>query len=276
LEGPNVLWQHAIFVMDNKSFLTHIYTERIYGHFIELVRWLVFSFKTFISFPSLYRYRNETLKQIYILGNQALPLVIGSSIFVSMVLTFEWGKKLEPFGAKLMVGRIVAISVVREIGPLITGLMTAGRTGAKIVSEIGNMVLSEQIDALQAYGVNPIKRLIAPRVFASFIVMTPLIIISDTMAIIAGWFSALIFLRVDPHFFWLSVRNSLEYKDLLIGLVKPPFFGFIIGLISGYLGYTIRGGAEGLGRAATLSVMFTSISVLILDFILSAIILMLF
>ncbi len=235
----------------------------------NIIDWLKFSFKTFINFKQIFRYRGETFKQIYILGNQALPLVIFASMFVSMVLTLEWGKKLEPFGAKLMLGRIVSISVIREIGPMVTGLMVAGRTGAKIVSEIGNMVLTQQVDALRAYGIDPIKRLIVPRVFASFIVMAPLTILGDTMGIIAGWFTAVIFSGVDSQFFWLSVRDGLFLKDLIIGIVKPPFFGFLIGVISGYFGYTIQGGAEGMGKAATRTVMYASIGVLVLDFILT-------
>lgn len=246
---------------------------KIYQNAREIFKWIKFSFQTILNFPQIFRYRGETFKQIYILGNQALPLVIFATMFVSMVLSLEWGKKLEPFGAKLMVGRIVAISVIRELGPIVTGLMMAGRIGAKIVSELGNMVLTEQVDALRAYGTDPIKRLIVPRVFAAFLVMIPLTIVADAMGILAGSFSSIVLLDVDAQFFWLSVRDGLVMKDLTIGIIKPPFFGILIGLISAYLGYHVEGGAEGLGRAATLTVMFTSISVLIMDFILTVIIL---
>jgi len=213
----------------------------------EFFHWFKFSFKSIINFPQIFRYRGETFKQIYILGNQALPLIILSTIFISIVLTLETGKKLEPFGAKLMLGRVVAIAVLRELGPVITGLMMAGRIGAKIVSEIGNMVLTEQVDALRAYGTDPIKRLIVPRVFAAFAVMIPLTIIADVIGIIAGSFSAITLLDVDFDFFWLSVKEGPTLEDLSVGMIKPPFFGLLIGTISAYLGYTLKGGAEGMG-----------------------------
>lgn len=210
---------------------------------------------------------------MYLLGNQALPLVTFATMFVAMVFALELGKRLEPFGAKLMLGRMIGIAVIRELGPVITGLMMAGRVGAKIVSEIGNMVLTEQVDALRAFGTDPVQRLIVPRVFAAIVVMLPLTIVADAMGIIAGWLSAHYLLGVDSQFFWLSIRDGIILKDLAIGIIKPPFFGLMIGFISSYLGFTMEGGAEGLGRAATLTVMYTSIGVLMMDFFLTLIIL---
>ena len=235
-----------------------------------------FAFRVLSSMNAIFRYRNETLYQFYIMGIQALVLVILATSFTSMVLAFEYGKKLEPFGAKLLLGRIISISTVREIGPIVTGLMLAGRTGAKIVSEIGNMVLTEQTDALCAFGLDPIKRLIIPRVFASIAVMLPLTIIADAVGILAGWYASVHWIGLDSEFFWLSMRGGLLVKDLTIGLIKPPFYGLVIGLISSYYGYTIRGGAEGMGRAATQTVVFASLGVLFIDFILSSTILMLY
>ncbi|RMG61208.1 MAG: ABC transporter permease [Calditrichaeota bacterium] len=242
----------------------------------EFFSWISFSFRVFRAMPYVVRYPGETMHQMYILGNQALPLVLLAASFISMVMALEWGVKLEPFGAKLMLGRIISISVIREIGPIITGLMVAGRTGAKIVSEIGNMVLSEQVDAMRAFGIDPIKRLIVPRVVASILVMAPLTVVADALGIIAGWFSAVMWVDIDSQFFWLAIRDGLIPKDIYIGLIKPPFFGLMVGLISAYFGYRIRGGAEGLGRAATLTVMFSSLSVLFTDFILTKIVLSLY
>jgi len=154
--------------------------------------------------------------------------------------------------------------------------MMAGRIGAKIVSEIGNMVLTEQVDALRAYGTDPIKRLIVPRVFAAFSVMLPLTIIADAVGIIAGSFSAITLLDVDFDFFWISVKEGPILKDLIVGIVKPSFFGLLIGIVSSYFGYTLKGGAEGMGRAATQTVVFASIGVLLMDFILTIIIISFF
>lgn len=259
-----------------QKYIIKYHSSNLYKNIVEIFNWIKFSFKTTLQFPQVFRYRGETFKQIYILGNQALPLIILSTSFISVVLTLETGKKLEPFGAKLMLGRIVAIAVLRELGPVISGLMMAGRIGAKIVSEIGNMVLTEQVDALRAYGTDPIKRLIVPRVFAAFAVMLPLTIIADAIGIIAGSFSAIILLSADFDFFWLSVTQGPTLKDLLVGIIKPPFFGLLIGTISAYFGFTLKGGAEGMGRAATQTVMFTSIAVLLMDFVLTMIIISFF
>lgn len=248
----------------------------LYNTIQEIYNWLKFSFESIINFPQIFRYRGETFKQFYILGNQGLPLVILSTVLISIVLTLETGKRLELFGAKLMLGRVVVIAVLREMGPIITGLMMAGRAGAKIVSEIGNMVLTEQVDALRAYGTNPIKRLIVPRVFAAFAVMLPLTFIADAVGIIAGSFSAITLLDVDFDFFWISVKEGPILKDLMVGIIKPPFFGLLIGTISAYLGYTLKGGSEGMGLAATKTVMYASIGVLLMDFVLTMIIISFF
>lgn len=249
----------------------YLQTE-FHANLSQLGQWFRFSLRTIGGFSQVWRYRGETFRQVYILGNQALPLVVFASMFVSMVLALEWGKKLEPFGAKAMLGRIVGISVLREIGPMVTGLMVAGRTGAKVVAEIGNMVLTNQVDALRAFGTDPVKRLIAPRVFAALIVMTPLTIIADTAGVIAGWLTSVLLTGADSEFFWLSVRDGLFFKDLFIGIIKPPFFGLYIGLVSAYFGYHIQGGAEGMGKAATQTVMFASVGVLMLDFLLTVLI----
>ncbi len=230
---------------------------------------IAFALNTLASIGNAFRYRDETMRQFYMMGVQALFLAIVATSFTSMVMAFEWGKKLEPFGAKLLLGRIISISIIREIGPMVTGLMIAARTGSKIVSEIGNMVLTEQIDALRAFGLDPIKRLVVPRVFASIVVMIPLTIIADTVGIIAGWFAATHWLGIDSQFFWLSMRGGLFVKDLTIGLLKPPFYGLLIGLVSSYNGFTITGGAEGLGQAATRTVVYSSVGVLFVDFLLT-------
>lgn len=232
-------------------------------------RWWQFVYQTIRGLPGAFRYYPDTISQMYYMGVQALPLVLTAVACISMVLALEWGTKLELFGAKLMLGRLVGVSVIREIGPTITGLMLAGRTGAKIVSEIGNMVLTEQIDALRAFGTDPVKRLIVPRVFASVVLMLPLTIVADVFGIITGWFASTVWMGVDSDFFWLSMKSGLLMKDIVIGSLKPPFYGLLIGMIGAYYGYTISGGAVGMGRAATRTVMLTSLGVLIMDFLIT-------
>lgn len=249
---------------------------KIKSAFLEFLRFTRFAFRTLRGVKYVFVYWQDTVAQMYIMGNQALPLVLAAAASIGMVMTLEWGTKLEQFGAKLMTGRMVAISVIRVIGPTITGLMIAARSGAKLVSEIGNMVLTDQVDALRAFGTDPIKRLIVPRVFASVLLMAPLTALADAVGIIAGWFIAVNTLAVDSEFFWLSVFNGLTFKDLFVGGLKPPFYGLLVGLVGCYMGYTVRGGSVGLGKAATLTAMFTSLSVLLMDFILTKLVIALY
>jgi len=249
---------------------------KIITSYQDIIRFLRFSYKVLTGIKYVFIYWQDTLKQIHLMGTLALPLVLTASASIGMVLTLEWGTKLEVFGAKLMLGRMTSISVIREIGPTITGLMVAARSGAMLVSELGNMVLTDQIDALRAFGTDPIKRLIVPRVYASMILMAPLTAIADVIGIIGGWFAAVMWLGVDSEFFWLSIQNGLVFKDLIVGGIKPPFYGLMVGLVGTYMGYRVSGGSVGLGKAATLTAMYTAISVLLMDFILTKLILSLY
>jgi phospholipid/cholesterol/gamma-HCH transport system permease protein len=249
---------------------------RIEKAYLEFMRFSKFFYKTITGIKYVFVYWRDTVAQMHSMGNLALPLVLTAAASIGMVLTLEWGTKLEPFGAKPLTGRLVAISVIRVIGPTITGLMIAARSGAKLVSEIGNMVLTEQVDALRAFGTDPIKRLIVPRVFASIFVMAPLAAVADVIGIIGGWFIAVNSLGVESEVFWLGIRNGLTFKDLLVGGLKPPFYGLWISIIACYMGITVTGGSVGLGRAATLTAMLTSISVLLMDFFITKIIVALY
>lgn len=212
--------------------------------------------------------RVEIQKAMRVFGADAAPLVVVSGLAVGLVLALEWGLKLEMFGAKLLMGNVMAVSVVREIGPIITGIMVAGRTGAKMAAEIGAMRVTDQIDALRAMGVDPIHRLVMPRQLASTVTLFPLTLMADAVGILAGSFVAVHWLDMPSHFFWTAVFDSLGFKDLAVGLVKPFVFGYVIATISAYCGLHTRGGSSGVGAAATRAVMYGSLSVLILDFLL--------
>ncbi len=221
-------------------------------------------------------YRRQIMDSILAFGVAAAPLVLLSALFIGLVLALEWGTKLEPFGAKSLMGRIVSIGVVREIGPVITGLMVAGRTGAKLTAELGSMKVSEQINALRAMGVEPVPRLVMPRQVASMLTMLPLTVLADAVAIIGGWYVAVTWLNIPGQVFWDGALDSLGFKDLAVGFVKPVFFGYIIASVSAYYGLATKGGASGVGLNATRAVMLSSLSVLIVDFILGKLILALF
>ena len=154
--------------------------------------------------------------------------------------------------------------------------MVAGRTGAKMAAEIGAMKVTDQIEALRAMGVDPVRRLVMPRQLASTITLFPLTLMADAIGILAGWFVAVQWLDMAGHFYWTAVFESLGFKDLAVGFVKPFVFGYVIATISAYCGLQTRGGSSGVGESATRAVMFGSLSVLVLDFLLGKLTLALF
>ncbi len=251
-------------------------THKLQAFLTDVQDFFLMAYAAAARLPATFRYRRETLDQMNYIGLGALLLVLTASLSVGLVLSLEWGTRLERFGAKNLMGRIVSISVIREIGPIITGLMVAGRTGSKVAAELGSMKVSEQIDALRAFGTDPLRKLVVPRQVATVFMILPLAIMADTVAVVGGYFMATLFLRTDATIFWISALDSLEMKDLTIGLVKPLVFGYIIATLSCYFGLYTRGGAEGVGRSATRAVMFSSLAVLISDFLISKFIIALF
>lgn len=230
----------------------------------------------FFGTPWMFKYSRETLRQVNIIGVTAVPLILLAALFIGLVLALEWGTKLEPFGAKILMGRIVSIGTIREIGPVITGLMLAGRNGAKISAELGSMKVTEQISALTALGTDPVRRLVVPRQVASIATILPLTVFADAIAIVAGYVVAVAWLHTPGNLYWTSAFDSLLMKDLAIGLLKPFFFGYIIATISCYYGMNTEGGATAVGDSATKAVMFSSLGVLASDFVLSKLIISFF
>jgi len=223
-----------------------------------------------------WHYRHQIGTSIMSLGISASWVIALSGLFIGLVLAMEWGNKLEQFGAKLLMGRIVSIGVIREIGPVLAGLMVAGRTGSKMAAEIGSMKVTDQIDALRAFGGDPVTRLVMPRQVASMITLLPLTLLADFMAILGGWYTAVTMLNTPSSFYWSSTLDSLTFKDLSVGFVKPVVFGYIIASVSAHCGMGTTGGASGVGAAATRAVVYSSLSILIVDFILGKLILALY
>jgi phospholipid/cholesterol/gamma-HCH transport system permease protein len=219
------------------------------------------------GFKTVFKYRIETLREMYLIGAQSFPIVFIGGLFVGIIMALEVGHRFEAFGAKILVGRTVALGLVREMGPVISGLLLAARTGAKNATEIGAMKLSEQIDALQAFGVSPINKLVVPRTVASIIMFFPLILMADVVGILGGMIVSNLWLNIDTSFYWHSAINGLKDRDLIVGFIKPIFFGYFIGSISCFYGLNTSGGTRGLGRATINAVVVSCVGILILDFI---------
>ncbi len=226
----------------------------------------------FKGIPSVYKYRHDTLHEMYWVGARAFGLLFFGGLFTGIVLAIETGHQLDTFGAKTLVGRTVSLGMVRELGPVISGLLLAARTGAKNASELGAMQLSEQIDALRAFGTNPVQKLVLPRTIAAVVMFLPLTLIADMVGIIGGMVVTKLSLQVDTSFFWNSAFHALGIKDIFVGFTKPIFFGFFISTISCYFGFTTTGGTSGLGKNTINAVVLTSLIVIIIDFIFAKII----
>ena len=170
-------------------------------------------------------------------------------------------------------GRIVAIGVIREIGPVLAGIMIAARTGSMVAAELGSMKVTDQIDALRALGADPIEYLVMPRQIASVLTLLPLTLFCDLMGVIGGWVIAVTLLNTSSSFYWDSALDTLLFKDLAVGFIKPVFFGWIIASISSHYGLYTRGGAAGVGVSATKAVVASTLTVLATDFVLGKLIL---
>lgn len=239
---------------------------------LRLQDYSIFTLETIRSLGSAWRYRRDTMEQMYLIGAQAFMIVFLAGLFMGVIMSIEGGHRLETFGAKLLVGRTTSLALIRELGPVITGLMLAARTGAKNASELGSMQVSEQIDALRAFGTNPVEKLAVPRLVAALIMFLPLTLLADLVGIVGGMFVSDLWLHVDKSFYWHSAVYDLKVKDLLVGFAKPVIFSFFISTISCYYGLATTGGTLGVGRAAVNAVVVASVIVLFNDFIFTKVI----
>jgi phospholipid/cholesterol/gamma-HCH transport system permease protein len=217
----------------------------------------------------------DFFKYVVEIGNKSLPISLLTAIFTGMVLALQTAYGLQRFGVKQYVGNIVSLSLVRELGPVLTGIMICGRVGAGITAEIASMVVTEQVDAIRALGANPIRKLVSPRLLAGMVVMPMLALFADIIGIIGGGMIAVWELRLPYHTYYRSVITFVTISDVLDGLIKATAFGFIIITIACFYALQCRGGTEGVGRATTAAVVTGSIAILVSDFFLTKLLILL-
>jgi len=203
-------------------------------------------------------------------GVRSFPVVIITAAFTGMVLALQSFTGFKRFGAETMVGTVVALSMTRELGPVLTGLMVSGRVGSAMAAELGTMRVTEQIDALYTLATNPIKYLIVPRFLASTFMLPILVIFADVIGIVGGYLVSVQILGTNPTLYVRRTWNYLELNDLYSGLIKALFFGMIIAIISCYQGFNAQGGAEGVGKATTRAVVFSSLTILVSNYFITA------
>lgn len=217
-------------------------------------------------------YLLETKEQMYLIGIGSLYLVVLTGIFAGQGFALAFSVELSDFGAKNYLGRIMSISIVRELGPVLTGLMVAARVAAGITAEIGAMKSSNQIDAMTAFGIDPIRKIAVPRLISLLVMVPALTVICDAIAILGGYIIALFIAHVTTTMYWSAVKERLIFGNIFIGLLKPVVFSTVIAFVSCYKGFHSEGGTKGVGRATTESVVLASITILVANFFITKIV----
>ncbi|HVE23186.1 MAG TPA: ABC transporter permease [Acidocella sp.] len=203
------------------------------------------------------------------IGFYSLPVVALTALFTGMVLALQSYTGFSRFGAESAIASVVVLSVTRELGPVLAGLMVAGRAGAAMAAELGTMRVTDQIDALSTLSTEPMKYLVAPRLLAGIIVLPLLVVLADIIGVLGGFLVATQKLGFTPDTYLISTFTNLRSNDVISGLIKAAVFGFIIALMGCFQGYRSRGGAQGVGAATTAAVVSASIMILALDYVLT-------
>ena len=214
-------------------------------------------------------YVSDLLQQMDIIGIGSLPIVLLAGAFIGAVMVLQTASQFERFGETSLTGDIVSLALVRELGPAITGLLVAGRNASGMASELGSMLVTEQVDAMRAMGTDPNRKLVAPRVLATMFVLPLLTAMADFVGLTGGFIVSYFTLRIGAVEFWTRALNALEFSDLMQGMAKPVVFAFLLATVGCYKGLTVRGGTEGVGRATTQAVVVSSVAILVSDFFLT-------
>jgi phospholipid/cholesterol/gamma-HCH transport system permease protein len=244
--------------------------RKIFSLVSEMGRVLLFLAHTIRWTFSLPFSTKNVLNQMEQIGVNSVPVVMTTALSTGMVLALQSYTGFKRFGAETLIGTVVSLSMTRELGPVLTGLMVAGRAGASMAAELGTMRVTEQIDALTTMATNPIKYLVVPRFVASTIMMFFLTALGMIIGIVGGYFVGVKVLGTNPTTYLKNSINNTEVTDIWYGLIKALVFGAVVGLIGCYKGFNTEGGAEGVGKATTGAVVVSCMLILILDYFLSA------
>jgi phospholipid/cholesterol/gamma-HCH transport system permease protein len=229
----------------------------------EYVRLIGKAARSVISPPIYYR---DIIEQFDAIGIGSLTVVLLAGLFTGMVLALNSGLTLDQFGARSMVGRLVSAGMVKELGPVLTGLMVAGRVGSGIAAELGSMMVTDQIAALRALGTDPVRKLVVPRILAGLLMVPLLTVLSVGVGMVGGWIVTVLQFHVASSIYWSSIVQGLYVQDVWMGLIKPFFLGFTIVSISSHVGMRTTGGTQGVGNSTKLAVVASSVAVIAVDF----------
>jgi phospholipid/cholesterol/gamma-HCH transport system permease protein len=213
---------------------------------------------------------NYIFKQMELIGVNSVLVVVITGTFTGMVLALQSYYGFRKFAAEGLVGATVALSMTRELGPVLTSLMVTGRSGSAMAAELGSMRVTEQIDALVVMALNPVKYLVVPRVIASLVMLPFLTIVSDFVGVAGGYLVGVKMLGINEGSFMNNIIKHVELEDIYNGLIKAAVFGVIMSVVSCYKGFYTQGGAEGVGRSTTEAVVLSSVTILVTDYLLTS------
>lgn len=234
----------------------------------------LFLFRTLVRKPRLQYSFPLLIQQLYFVGVLSLLIVVISGLFIGMVVSLQGYNTLERFGAGQELGQLLALSVTRELGPVITALLFAGRAGTALTAEIGLMKTTDQLSSMEMMAIDPLWRVISPRFWAGLIAMPVLAMIFNMVAVYGGFLVGVKWLGVDGGSFWSNMQAAVDFQiDIVNGLIKSIVFGFVVTWIAVYQGYYTVPTAAGISRATTKTVVYSSLAILALDFILTAVML---
>lgn len=231
------------------------------------------SFKDIFTPP---QYWTDMVEQMDLIGVGSLPIVAIAAFFIGGVLVMNTASQFQRFGGTALTGEAVSLALVRELGPTITALLVAGRNASGIASELGSMVVTEQVDAMRALGTDPIRKLMTPRVLAMIFVLPLLVAVADFLGLVGGFVVTYLTLRIGAVQFWTTAVDALVLGDVVMGMGKPLVFAVIIATVGCYQGLRVRGGTQGVGRATTTAVVISSVVVIVTDLFLTRVFLFLF
>jgi phospholipid/cholesterol/gamma-HCH transport system permease protein len=211
------------------------------------------------------RYFQDVLDQMDDIGVGSLPIVLMSGFFIGAVMVLQTGSQFVRFGQTALTGDIVSLALVRELGPTLTGILVAGRSASGIASELGSMLVTEQVDAMRAMGTDPSRKLVTPRVLAGILMLPLLTALNDFVGLLGGCVASVFSLRLGAIEFWTRAINALDFGDIMQGMMKPLVYGFILATVGCYKGLTVRGGTQGVGRATTQAVVVSNVMIIAAD-----------
>jgi phospholipid/cholesterol/gamma-HCH transport system permease protein len=221
--------------------------------------------RVFVNLPRRPHYFKDIILQMDIIGVGSLPIVLLTGFFSGIVMALQMSRALQTYGAVSQTGPIVAITLVREMGPVLTAIAAAGRNAAGIASELGSMKVTEQIDAMRALGTDPVQKLVKPRLIATALMLPCLTAISDFVGILGGYFIAYGLLHITSAQYWNGAYRALEYNDVVQGLLKPFIYAIVISLVGCFYGLRTRGGTQGVGLATTQAVVASIVWIFVLN-----------